>query len=586
MNPISHEPDPFNYPFPKRSQLMSLSTINETQDFLNSKTKKFQSERHWNHNLKTDDIEGTKTKVPGYQFTKKEVYSNQNWDIDRAGPRALHLGLNKPEYNLTNNDIDKSKPQFQKFQTKRVVNPMNPNYSLPKAEIIQAEPPKFIRDNITNDDIDGAKPKKPKYFATRETMKVDDIEGTKSKPYPNRKTRYSSYDYSDVTNDKFKSKRVTNPLNPSYFHKTEDGKVEEIGNIEGSRPKVPNIRKRGPKEMSLNVNDIDGTQTSSKGLRAFKTHTRREYRQVNRTDDISGTQVGSLLKAPVTNRVVNPLNPVYPLLGARELGENNNEYAQENFRLENKPSTAPVKTRNRNKRKFEHNNNLDKEVFKRDIAKFYSTNPGFMQEVDFKEIKNACKPPVPPKPIEVHINKDEQKDFGRNSKKFYGQPLSEKSEYSRARAEFYGTNNLPKVRPQTDHLSSRKELTTQQMMDEYKTDSVNKHRKTTTDLLDIQNKQHFKKDTANFYGESYKSSEKGSIFQGNAAEFYGLPKPQNGEKIIDPDEIVIPKNKPPKQSVLNERRLKAHELNMQRHPMYGKNIKRFWGLKSQGKFYH
>lgn len=128
MNPIVNEPDPFNYPFPQRNQLMSLSTINDTQDFLNVKVKRFHSNRKWNSNLKVDDIDGARTKVPGYQYKNKPNYSNQNWDIDRTGPRMLHIGLNKPEYNLSNEDIRHSKPQFQKFKTNRVVNPMNPNY--------------------------------------------------------------------------------------------------------------------------------------------------------------------------------------------------------------------------------------------------------------------------------------------------------------------------------------------------------------------------------------------------------------------------------------------------------------------------
>lgn len=202
--------------------------------------------RNWNSNLKVDDIDGAKTNIPGYQYKNKETYANKNWDIDRTGPRALHLGLNKPEYNLNNDDIPKSKPQFQKFHTNRIVNPLNPAYELPKTELVQIEEPKFIRDNIANDDIEGAKPKKDRYYKTRDTMKVDDIEGTKTKPPPKRSTSYSSFDYSDVTNSQFVSKRVTNPLNPRYFHKTEDGQVEEIGEIEGSKPKNAPERARGP----------------------------------------------------------------------------------------------------------------------------------------------------------------------------------------------------------------------------------------------------------------------------------------------------------------------------------------------------
>ena len=42
-----------------------------------------------------------------------------NDDIEGSGPRMLHIGLKKPEYNLTNMDIDGSRTQVQKFMTKR-----------------------------------------------------------------------------------------------------------------------------------------------------------------------------------------------------------------------------------------------------------------------------------------------------------------------------------------------------------------------------------------------------------------------------------------------------------------------------------
>ena len=55
--------------------------------------------------------------------------------------------LNKPEYNLTNDDIPFSKPNFTKFQTTRQpCNPLNPVYKLPEVEYRPPTPPKFIRD--------------------------------------------------------------------------------------------------------------------------------------------------------------------------------------------------------------------------------------------------------------------------------------------------------------------------------------------------------------------------------------------------------------------------------------------------------
>lgn len=155
-------------------------------------------------------------------------------------------------------------------------------------------------------------------------MKVDDINGSKPKARPRRVTSYSNLDYRDVTAT-FQSRRATNPLNPSYFHRTDEGQVEEIGEIEGSKPKPAYIR-RGSASMNLDVSDIDGTNAGSKGLRVFKPNNRREFRETNRIGDIDGTKVGTLLKAPITNRIVDPLNPSYQLLGATELGENYNAY--------------------------------------------------------------------------------------------------------------------------------------------------------------------------------------------------------------------------------------------------------------------
>ena len=85
-------------------------------------------------------------------------FLGQNWDISGATCRALHfskinlnylhyLELNKPEYNLTNSDIEKSKPQCQRFFTSRQPsNPLNPEYKLSKVEYREVTPPKFIRD--------------------------------------------------------------------------------------------------------------------------------------------------------------------------------------------------------------------------------------------------------------------------------------------------------------------------------------------------------------------------------------------------------------------------------------------------------
>jgi hypothetical protein len=152
------------------------------------------------------------------------------------------LGLSKPEFNLTNDDIRGSKPAFNKFRTKRQPsNPLEPKYNLPKVEYMAPEVPKFIRDSINIKDIDGAGPRKIKFYETRNIMKIGDIEG--SSPHKRRERRslprYNYLDYSDVQKvEEFTSTRHTNPLQPTYKHRNDKDEVIKIGEIEKSSPSV------------------------------------------------------------------------------------------------------------------------------------------------------------------------------------------------------------------------------------------------------------------------------------------------------------------------------------------------------------
>ena len=134
--------------------------------------------------------------------------------------------MNKPEYNLTNADIEKSKPNFIKFKTTRPPsNPLNPTYKLSEVEYKPPTPPKFLRDQITNDDIEGTKTKKAKYYETRDIMKVGDIAGSKSKAVYIRNTIYDCLNYDDITKSKFTSTRSVNPLMPVYSMKDENNEL-------------------------------------------------------------------------------------------------------------------------------------------------------------------------------------------------------------------------------------------------------------------------------------------------------------------------------------------------------------------------
>jgi hypothetical protein len=102
-------------------------------------------------------------------------------------------------------------------------------YQLPQVETRPITPPKFIRDQMNVADIPGAKARHDWHedARTKETNKIDDIEGTRAKArhQPRKNSAgYTSYDYTDITRAHFMSKRVANPLMPQYTIRDEDGK--------------------------------------------------------------------------------------------------------------------------------------------------------------------------------------------------------------------------------------------------------------------------------------------------------------------------------------------------------------------------
>lgn len=205
----------YNFPTPNRNDTMYLSTIKD-QDSRIRKFKQLDTTRDYSANLYNLDIPGSSPKKFGV-FCHKPDFTNRNDDIDRSYPKLLHIGLNKPEYNLDSSDIPKSSPSCVKFKTTRQpFNPLEPRYKLPYVEVLDPPIPKFIRDNIQINDIDGSFPKKYYKWETRKGFLNSDVEGSTTKNRYERKTKFDSINYTDVTRDKFKTSRSVNPLDPVY----------------------------------------------------------------------------------------------------------------------------------------------------------------------------------------------------------------------------------------------------------------------------------------------------------------------------------------------------------------------------------
>jgi hypothetical protein len=310
----------YNYPSLNRCNLMNLSTINNNDTQIR-KFKQLDTNRNWSTNLYNMDIEGSVPKKFGVLHEKVD-FINKLDDIERTCPKQLHVKLNKQEYYLKNEDIEGSSPQCVKFKTNRErFNPLEPKYNLCKVEEIPVPEPKFIRDSIRIDDIDGAHPRKYFKWETRKGMFSSDIEGSSPRKAKLRQTKYSNFDYSDVTNDQFKTRRCVDPLDPIYEVKYKNGEHYVHGKIEGSKP-VTFSQYNYPDPYNLKVLDIDGTQAGTKNR--INKFTAQNYNLI--TKDIRGALSGSLKKGITTERQTNPLTPNYALPGQIELAKNNNPY--------------------------------------------------------------------------------------------------------------------------------------------------------------------------------------------------------------------------------------------------------------------
>ena len=149
----------------------------------------------------------------------------------------------------------------------------------------------------------------------------EEVEGSKSKRPRIRNSNYDSFNYSDVTNFKFTSKRNINPLDPEYIVDYGKGEKYIHGKIEGSKP-ITFLPIVYPDPLNLKTSDISGAQIGTK----YKFN---KYSSMNfnfNLKDIENAQSGSLKKGIKTDRQTNPIDPIYTLPGHLETAPNQNPY--------------------------------------------------------------------------------------------------------------------------------------------------------------------------------------------------------------------------------------------------------------------
>ena len=393
---------------------MSLSTIKDSD--APSKTKKLAQRPV--SSLRTDDIQGAKPLIRGYQHINKPEFSNYTLDIEKAFPRSLHPALNKPNRNLSTSDIEKSQPQSSSFKTKRETNPLNPEYRLASFENRPVTPPKFVRDSIRTDDIEKARPEVYLKWAVRDNIGVKDIEGARPKAEKMRQ-KPDFMDVRDINEGRFVSSRVTNPLEPCYTVRDEDG-VVVIGPIEGAKTRPCINLAPPPHTRHLDNGDIDGSKTNTVGHPVLGNNLRNYSKDPLDTSDIPGSSANSHRTGIKTLRVTNPLQPTYT------------------WTTEDPVDSVPLVKKNNKKETEKKKKETEEETGekKENTLRFWGVTPSGSRG----DSEPQTKPPSRPQ-----SSKPRPASFRNNVEKFFSVKGEESNEGIERNVERFFDNSNPKL---------------------------------------------------------------------------------------------------------------------------------------------
>lgn len=174
-------------------------------------------------------------------------------DIAGARPKDLVPKQGRELASLAVGDIEGARPARKTgfFDTKRVIDPLNPQYQLPSVTPDVVTPPPPGRPILDVADIDGTKPIRRYDKPPRDIMKAGinqtDPEFARRQRLRQRPPR-NHIDVSDITQRPAKSKRVTNPLDPHYDGLSEGGRFSDASSRRSavsSRRSLPPVAPAG-----------------------------------------------------------------------------------------------------------------------------------------------------------------------------------------------------------------------------------------------------------------------------------------------------------------------------------------------------
>ena len=264
------------------------------------------------------DIDGARSTVPySDRYSNKPTFNNA--DVAGSVSRPLTHSRNVRDLSLYIDDIDGTRHsiKYRMMRTKRHVNPLVPEYDLPSFVPARVPEVPFMRDSMNSDDVEGSRPKPLQKFQLRDNISTDDIVGAQAcwRPMHMRvRLENEPHDIMSIGEITLKKKRFqdrgqrsTDLMNPIY---EVNGMVIE-DEARWTKPKP--LKKFVPGNHLLQTRDIEGA------FSGWGRVDRREYRNIMNTMDVEGAQADTVKHTIASNRITNPLTPVYPSLDGEPL---------------------------------------------------------------------------------------------------------------------------------------------------------------------------------------------------------------------------------------------------------------------------
>ena len=253
---------------------LALDTLSVKDDFRLKERERRPIPYPWG-SLTTEGINKAQS-APLYKYTKRGGATQKSLakTFDDAEMRPKKLISDRAFADNVNRIVVDARKKKMGGRKPRNTNPLDPTYKLPT--FVKDAPPvqRFIKDNLDTSDIKGTSPHPVQKAFMRNTLLVDDIEGTKVGWRPKyrenfgRNIRDLNLDVRDI--NKMKKKRIKAEKEPI-----------DVG--------VKRLTKR-PQSVaySLKTNDIDGAQSRPKAHFLPSGQKRTQYVHTNNTRDIRG----------------------------------------------------------------------------------------------------------------------------------------------------------------------------------------------------------------------------------------------------------------------------------------------------------